>query len=168
MKQKQQDGSSFFRRLFKNKGATLGLILISIALLLALFCYFLAPDSTPYANRMIPEIGSRKPGTTIQLLRVKRDRTVPEENWFSHLLNGKEDRYQYLPVTLYSLTADSIVFEKYIDEGISERKSLPLSVVGSPPVISQTYYLGTDKFGRDMLSRLLIGVRVSLSVGLIA
>lgn len=30
------------------------------------------------------------------------------------------------------------------------------------------FYLGTDKYGRDMLSRLIIGVRISLIVGLIA
>lgn len=146
----------------------MGLILITVAVLLAVFCYLLAPDPTPNANRMIPEIGSHKAGTTVLLLRVKRDRSITGINWVHHLLNGKEDRYQFLPITGYTLTTDSIVFEKYIDEGISERRSLPLTAVGRPPVISQTYYLGTDKFGRDMLSRLLIGVRVSLSVGLIA
>ena len=35
-------------------------------------------------------------------------------------------------------------------------------------IFQKTYYLGTDKFGRCMLSRLLIGVRISLLVGLIA
>lgn len=35
-------------------------------------------------------------------------------------------------------------------------------------ITSRTFLLGTDKFGRDMLSRLVIGVRISLSVGLIA
>ena len=35
-------------------------------------------------------------------------------------------------------------------------------------VKTQTYHLGTDGYGRDILSRLLFGVRVSLSVGLIA
>ncbi|MBK9330161.1 MAG: ABC transporter permease [Sphingobacteriales bacterium] len=35
-------------------------------------------------------------------------------------------------------------------------------------VIFQTYHLGTDGYGRDILSRLLFGVRVSLSVGLVA
>jgi ABC-type dipeptide/oligopeptide/nickel transport system permease subunit len=43
-----------------------------------------------------------------------------------------------------------------------------LSLTGTPPVVKVTYHLGTDKFGRDILSRLMIGVRVSLSVGLIA
>ena len=32
----------------------------------------------------------------------------------------------------------------------------------------QTFLLGTDRFGRDMLSRLILGTRISLSVGLIS
>lgn len=32
----------------------------------------------------------------------------------------------------------------------------------------RTHYLGTDKLGRDLLSRLLIGTRISLSVGMIS
>ncbi len=32
----------------------------------------------------------------------------------------------------------------------------------------RTYWLGTDRFGRDILSRLIIGTRVSLFVGLVA
>jgi len=35
-------------------------------------------------------------------------------------------------------------------------------------IITKTYLLGTDNFGRDILSRIIIGTRVSLSVGLIA
>ncbi len=33
---------------------------------------------------------------------------------------------------------------------------------------TKKYWLGTDKFGRDNLSRLILGVRVSISVGLLA
>ena len=40
--------------------------------------------------------------------------------------------------------------------------------IESNRIITKTYHLGTDGYGRDILSRLLFGVRVSLSVGLIA
>ncbi|MBN2698107.1 MAG: ABC transporter permease [Bacteroidales bacterium] len=35
-------------------------------------------------------------------------------------------------------------------------------------LITKTFLLGTDRFGRDMLSRIIIGTRVSFSVGFIA
>ncbi|MCL4120530.1 UNVERIFIED_CONTAM: hypothetical protein GTU68_029058 [Idotea baltica] len=41
-------------------------------------------------------------------------------------------------------------------------------IVESQHIISKKYLLGTDKFGRDNLSRLILGVRVSLSVGIVA
>jgi peptide/nickel transport system permease protein len=63
------------------------------------------------------------------------------------------------------------VVQKFIDEGIAERISYPVSQIHQGekkyPITTQTFYLGTDKYGRDILSRLLVGVRVSLSVGLI-
>ena len=35
-------------------------------------------------------------------------------------------------------------------------------------LITKRYFLGTDGYGRDILSRLLFGVRVSMSVGLVS
>ena len=39
-----------------------GLVLIVISVIIAVFGYFLAPDPSPYANRIILEIGGEKPG----------------------------------------------------------------------------------------------------------
>ena len=53
---------AILRRLKKNKGAIAGLIIIIIAIITAIFAYFIAPDSSPYANRIILEIRKQKPG----------------------------------------------------------------------------------------------------------
>jgi peptide/nickel transport system permease protein len=158
----------FFKKLKRNKPASVSLYIIVAAFLMAVFAYFIAPEHSPNANRMIPEIGSMKPGFHIQLLQVKRIGQTPNGSFFDRLLNGKEDSNTFIPITSYHIKGDSIYFQKFIDEGITEPGVMPLSLTATEPVITQTYYAGTDKFGRDMLSRLIIGVRVSLGVGMIA
>jgi len=164
----QKNDTRFFNKLIRNKGAFLGMILIALSMLLALFAYIAAPDGSPNANRMIPEIGSKKPGFTIGLLQVKKTRAIHVPGWFTQLMEGSEDRFDYIPVTGYRIKGDRIYFQKFIDDGITENGEMPLRLLSDPPVRQVTYSIGTDKFGRDIASRLIIGVRVSLSVGLIA
>lgn len=160
--------SSIFKKLLRNKGAAFGLILIICSLLLALFGYFLAPDSSPNANRMIPEIGSKKPGYKVQLLRIQREKTGKQTSFLSRLLNGTADQWQYIPVTSYTVKNDSLIYQRIVDEQITERAAIPVNKTAKKPIVHKKFYLGTDKFGRDILSRLMIGVRVSLAVGIIA
>jgi len=164
----KNEPDNFFKKLKRNKPASVSLYIITAAFLMAVFAYFIAPEHSPNANRMIPEIGSMKPGFTIQLLQVKRIGQTTNASFFDRLLNGKEDANTFIPITSYHIKGDSIYYQKYIDEGITEAGVMPLSLAAKEPVIKQTYYAGTDKFGRDMLSRLIIGVRVSLGVGMIA
>ena len=164
----QAQPDNFFRKLRRNKTASVSLYVVAAAFLMAVFAYFMAPEHSPNANRMIPEIGSMKPGFTIQLLQVKRTSQTKHTSFFEKLIGGEEDTNTFIPITSYQIKGDSIYYKKYIDEGITEAGIMPLSLVANSPVITQTYYAGTDKFGRDMLSRLIIGVRVSLGVGMIA
>ncbi|HEU4576241.1 MAG TPA: ABC transporter permease [Chitinophagaceae bacterium] len=156
-----------WRRLRRNKGAVVGLVLIILATITAAAAYFIAPDSSPYANRIILEIGGRKPGFTQAFLKVIREKTSGQSNFFQHLLYGKEDDYLYVPISSYEKKADSLIVQKYIDEGLYERQTYLLSTLAPEPVTSTTFLLGTDKYGRDILSRLIVGTRVSLSVGLV-
>jgi peptide/nickel transport system permease protein len=162
-----QSNNVFGKRFLKNKGAVFAMILIAMAVVLAVFGYFIAPDNSINANRMIPEIGSKKAGFSIQLLQIKREQET-ENSLFATLINGKEESFTYVPVTSYSIVQDSLVYQKFVDDGIVETQKIATHLLPEKPVINATFYLGTDKFGRDMLSRLIIGVRVSLGVGLIA
>ena len=162
---------SFFqnawRRLKKNKGAMFGLIVIAITVIVAIFAYFIAPDKTPNANRIIVEIDGEKPGFTQSFLLIKKDRTV-KTNFFQQLIAGKEDDFLYIPITAYEKKGDSIIIQKFIDEGVSEREAWHQSQLTINPIKKSGFLLGTDSYGRSILSRLIVGTRVSLSVGLIA
>lgn len=156
-----------WRRLKKNKGAVFGLIIIAVAVLVSLFAYFLAPDPSPYANRIILETGGEKPGYTRQFIKVKKEKQVHTTGFFQQLFNGKEDKYYYVPVNSYTTSGDSLIAQKYIDEGVAERQVWHRHQLAPSPAVQLHYYLGTDKYGRDILSRIIVGTRVSLSVGLI-
>ena len=159
--------SAAWRRLRKNKGAIVGLSVIIIAAFVAIFAYFLAPDPSPYANRIILEIGGKKPGFTQTFLKVKKEKDVVKTGFLGRLVNGREDLYYYVPVTSHTQSGDSIIAQQYIDDGVSERKAWHRNELAPEPVTTKKFHTGTDKYGRDILSRIIVGTRVSLSVGMI-
>ncbi len=63
------------------------------------------------------------------------------------------EKIQFLDITGAQQTIDKITLRAQVE---------------SDHIKEKTFLLGTDKYGRDMLSRLIVGVRVSLIVGLIA
>ncbi|MCO5239796.1 MAG: ABC transporter permease [Chitinophagaceae bacterium] len=170
----QKVSSSSFKpawaRLRKNTGAVWGLCIIVVAVVTAVLAYWIAPDHSPNANRMILEIGGQKPGFSMEFVKRPKDKVVKKTGFFDRLQYGQDDELNYIPVLSWQQKGDSIIAEKYIDEGLTERVAYPVSdqVTASALIVKRTFWLGTDKFGRDILSRLIVGVRVSLVVGLIA
>ena len=145
-----------------------GLFVICLAVFVGVFAYYLGNDSTPNADREIVEIMAARPGFAQLFLRVKKEKDIPSSGFFKRLLFGAEDKYVYVPINSYKIASDSVSVEKYIDEGIQEKRVYAMNDLAPKNYIeTKTYWLGTDTFGRDILSRLLVGVRVSLAVGLI-
>jgi ABC-type dipeptide/oligopeptide/nickel transport system permease subunit len=148
-----------------------GIVIIILAVITALFAYFIAPDHSPDANRQVVEISRKNPGYQQLFLQVPDNRTIKKSNFFKRFVAGVADRYKFVPIQSYRITKDSIIAEKYADEGITQTISYPLSQFpGNIKEYTTTrrFLLGTDSYGRDILSRMIIGTRVSLGVGLIA
>ncbi len=157
-----------WRRLKKNKGALIGIVIIIFFFIVAIFAYLLAADNTTNANRQVVEIGRKKPGFT-QLFYKEKNNNIAT-GFFNKIMDGKKDNATFIPIQSYKVIGDSIIVEKYVDENITQQLSFlkNKNEVIENQIVSKKFVLGTDGFGRDILSRIIIGTRVSLSVGLIA
>ncbi|MBS1664233.1 MAG: ABC transporter permease [Bacteroidetes bacterium] len=160
-----QGRSHIGRRLLRDKGSLFGLIVIGLSIIVAVVAYFIAPDPSPNANRIIVEIGGRKPGFSQDFLLLPRQRPRTAVSFLGRLAGGREDVFDYIPINSSVVQGDSLIIQKFVDEGVEERRAI---LARAPHEIRRlTFWLGTDKYGRDILSRLLIGVRVSLAVGMV-
>ena len=162
-----------------------GLAIIVFALFLAVTAYLVAPDNSPSANEQILQLETHPPGFKIKILKKRREGTG-SSGFVSDLINGFFKDYEPLPITDYAFEHDSLRFTEYKGRSFraetnvsadadllgAKQQKLPLaeqkSFIEHHLIKQRTFWLGTDKFGRDILSRLIIGVRVSLSVGLIS
>lgn len=164
-----------WQRLKKNRGAVFGMVIIGIAIFISLFGYLVAPDASPNADLQTVEIQAKKPGYTQLFLKIPTTKNTTI-GWFTILTNGEAENFRYLPISRYRIIGDSLLVNKYVDEDTSVLQIYSINLLtGRQPynlllqnIVTKKYYLGTDKFGRDILSRLIIGTKVSLAVGLIA
>ncbi len=163
-----------WRRFKKNKPSLFGLFVIIFSILIAIFGYFIAPDSSPYADLQTLEIQAKAPGYEQLFLKLK-NANYSETSFINTLLYGSVSPFVFIPIKNYRVKQNDLMVEKYVDEDtsllqhydinfITENKPLELSKY----IVIKKYRLGTDAFGRDILSRMIIGTRVSLAVGFIA
>jgi peptide/nickel transport system permease protein len=151
----------------------LSLAFIGILLFIAVFAYVLAPDKTRNANWGDLSIHSRSPGFTVKMLLFPYEGTT-----FAEYFTGRETPQQKIPILGYTVKGDSLTYYEYNDEpSLAVSKTIPISSFGPKAnsktiadehVKDQKFILGTDSQGRDLLSRLIIGSRVSIAIGFVA
>jgi peptide/nickel transport system permease protein len=135
------------QRLWANKPAVAGLVFIGLCALVALLGYWVLPDNSPDANNGLVQLQKQLPGFTTTLWQVPDPTALPPGNALQVWLHGQPPQAK--------------------DE-LATGNETSLTNHEKQVTIRRTYWLGTDKAGRDELSRLLLGTRISLGIGLVA
>jgi ABC-type dipeptide/oligopeptide/nickel transport system permease subunit len=140
-----------WRRLKKNRLAMVGLGIIAVLVFIAFFADFLAPMNP---DRQVLEYVRKPSGFRGNMLIAKSKGGSYEE--------------EFIVIKSYALKGDSVQYTDVLDRTVSIPRSSLLGNSESEWHREPMYLLGSDDLGRDVLSRLMYGARVSLSVGLIA
>ncbi len=137
--------------------------------LCALFAYVLAPDNSENANQIQLAIHSKSPGFKVKVIDLPSENTT-KQSFMNKWFLGDKNPNTIIPISAYTLKGNTIYYTEYASDGlIGQNKQLALKDYKVDDIIHQkTFYLGTDKYGRDLLSRVLIGSRISFSIGFIA
>jgi ABC-type dipeptide/oligopeptide/nickel transport system permease subunit len=161
-----------------------GLGVIVVATLVALLGYLILPDDSPDANNTIVQLQKKPPGFSVTVLRIPAgDQPEMKTPVFRKMLSGQPRSYTEFPIRQYAISGDQVRVKPF-----EQNKALP----AADPVFSltqltgirdkqeavrylqkeglyrKTFWLGTDNAGRDVLSRLLLGTRISLGIGVVA
>lgn len=152
----------------------------------------LIPDNSPNANQQFPTIALKKPGFSAQVLVVPKKGTLEEQSLWSVLVSGKKNdsdyylfkelvwekegilltnfynrkeiiSYQDLMITPRLESGETQGTYDFFGESLKKQKEIKQRSISK-----KRFYLGTDKFGRDIFSRIILGIRISIFVGLVA
>jgi len=126
----------------------LSLLIIFAYALLSIFGFTIINDKSKFANDMNLQIATLKPLSKLDFILIDDKKIYIKEG--SILTNKKN--------------GDLISFEKF---GNNE-KFIFSSSLGLENIQSQFFLMGTDKFGRDFFSRIIYGMKVSLTIGFLS
>lgn len=150
---------------------------IVLCAFIAIFAYVLAPDNSQNANQMHVSIHSKKPGFSVKMLTIP-SKTISNQSFLDRIFFGTKNMDTEIPIENYSFENMNLKVIPYTEGeliGISKDitlNSFPEGIstdeIENEFIKDHAFILGTDKYGRDLLSRMLVGIRISFSIGFVA
>jgi len=149
-----------WKRFKKEKLGMISFVFLCLVFLMAILGYLITPDKTPYCNDQHLEIALQPPGFSVYFLNTPNETSVGVKNFrlLRKMLFGQPAQYHSVPIL------DNLVETRHT---LSLLQQTPLQTLETS-IQKKTFWLGTDRYGRDVLSQLMLGARISLSVGFIA
>lgn len=156
-----------WKRFRRNRLAMASLAVIVLFALMAVLGYLVTPDKTPYCNQQYLELAAMKPMSEATFVCIA-DPGVETRSTMERMLHGQPLTYTAIPVYSYTDLGDSYQVETYTGSTPNDGEVRIYDKNEVVRIERRRFYLGTDGYGRDVLSQIMIGSRVSLSVGFIA
>lgn len=140
--------------------------------LVSVFAYAFAPDNSQYANQMHLSIHSKKPGFKVTMFTIP-SQLESNQSGFDKFFFGKRNTDTEIPISYYNVGDETITYKEYASDGLEGvEKSMSLKEFANNSVNEyikeKSFLFGTDKYGRDLLSRVLVGARISFFIGFVA
>jgi ABC-type dipeptide/oligopeptide/nickel transport system permease subunit len=157
--------------LFRRNGPAVGaLAALCVVVLVAVVGYPWLPDDSPNATRQQLSLARLPAGSTVTLASVPLNPAVPEVGPFDYWWGGQPTRTKEWPIAVGTDSAKVQRKKEWVR--FEPLGAAPVLIEGPAAarmqVIQRAFPLGTDSFGRCLYSRLVLGARLTLSVGAIA
>jgi len=140
--------------------------------LVSVFAYVFAPDDSQYANQMHLAIHSKRPGFKVTMLTIPSKIKV-NQSGFDRLFFGKKNTDTEIPISAFEIKDTALIYKEYASDGLegAEKKIKRSAFPNNSPkdfIQEKSFLFGTDKYGRDLISRVLVGARISFFIGFVA